>query len=175
MAIPRRKATSPLINHKQPGMRRSAGILLYRRREDKVEVFLVHPGGPFWQGKEEGAWSIPKGEFAEGDDPLLAARREFREETGQEVDGNYLELKPVQQKGGKRVYAWAVEGDIDAANIVSNTFRQEYPYKSGKWITVPEVDKAAWFLVDEARRWINPAQAALLDDLLLKLSHEKAF
>lgn len=156
-------------------MRKSAGILLYRRQHKGIEVFLVHPGGPFWQDKEEGAWSIPKGEFAEGEDPLLAARREFREETGKEVDGDFLELQPVQQKGGKRVYAWAVEGDMDAANIVSNTFRQEYPYKSGKWITVPEVDKAAWFTLDEARTKINPAQAALFDDLRQKLSHETGF
>ena len=155
-------------------MRRSAGLLLYRRRDKHIEVFLVHPGGPFWQGREEGAWSIPKGEFAETEDPLQAARREFREETGQDMEGNFLELQTIQQKGGKRVYAWAVEGDIDATNIVSNTFRQEYPYKSGKWITVPEVDKAAWFGIEEARKWINPAQAALFDDLLRKLSHEKA-
>ena len=155
-------------------MRRSAGLLLYRRRDKHIEVFLVHPGGPFWQGREEGAWSIPKGEFAETEDPLKAARREFREETGKDVEGNFLELQTIQQKGGKRVYAWAVEGDIDATNIVSNTFRQEYPYKSGKWITVPEVDKAAWFGIEEARKWINPAQAALFDDLLRKLSHEKA-
>jgi predicted NUDIX family NTP pyrophosphohydrolase len=155
-------------------MRRSAGILLYRHLNGLVEVFLVHPGGPFWQGKEEGAWSIPKGEFAEGEDPLLAARREFREETGQEVEGNFLELKTIQQKGGKQVFAWAVEGDLDATKIMSNTFRQEYPYKSGKWITVPEVDKAAWFTIEEARKKINPAQAALFDDLLQKLAHEKA-
>jgi predicted NUDIX family NTP pyrophosphohydrolase len=155
-------------------VRKSAGILLYRRREKMVEVFLVHPGGPFWQGREEGAWSIPKGEFAEGEEPLLAAIREFKEETGQVVEGVFLELKTVRQKGGKLVYAWAVEGDADASSIVSNTFRQEYPYKSGKWITVPEVDKAAWFSIEEARRWINPAQAALLDDLWQKLVNEKA-
>ena len=150
-------------------MRKSAGILLYRKTEKLVEVFLVHPGGPFWKGKEAGAWSIPKGEFADGEDPLGAARREFTEETGQSVDGRFLELVTVQQKGGKLVYAWALEGDVDADNIVSNTFRQEYPYKSGKWITVPEVDKAAWFSIGEARKKINPAQALLLDDLLQKL------
>lgn len=133
-------------------VRRSAGILLYRRHDHLVEVFLVHPGGPFWKGREEGAWSIPKGEFAEGEDALAAARREFAEETGQTIDGRFRELKTVQQKGGKLVYAWAVEGDADAQNIISNTFRQEYPYKSGKWITVPEVDKAAWLAIDEARK-----------------------
>jgi predicted NUDIX family NTP pyrophosphohydrolase len=150
-------------------MRKSAGLLVFRKREQTIEVFLVHPGGPFWKGKEEGAWSIPKGEFSEGEDPMAAARREFTEETGQTVDGDFLPLETIQQKGGKRVYAWAIEGEVDADNIVSNTFRQEYPYKSGKWITIPEVDKAAWLSLEQARNKINPAQAALLDDLLLKL------
>jgi predicted NUDIX family NTP pyrophosphohydrolase len=150
-------------------MRKSAGLLVYRKKAKKVDVFLVHPGGPFWKGKEAGAWSIPKGEFADGEDPLLTAKREFREETGQDVDGHFLPLEPVKQKGGKLVFAWAVEGNPDAENIVSNTFRQEYPYKSGKWITIPEVDKAAWFGVAEAREMINPAQAAFLDDLQQKL------
>lgn len=150
-------------------MRKSAGLLVYRRIDKAIAVFLVHPGGPFWKGKEEGAWSIPKGEFTANEDPLQAAQREFKEETGQEVSGEFIELKTVQQKGGKLVYAWAVECEVDAENICSNTFRQEYPYKSGKWITVPEVDKAAWFPVEEAGKWINPAQAALLDELKTKL------
>ena len=156
-------------------MRKSAGILVYRKKDKSIEVFLVHPGGPFWKGKEIGAWSIPKGEFTADEDALLAARREFKEEIGQEIDGDFIELKSVQQKGGKLVYAWAVEGEIDADKIVSNTFKQEYPYKSGKWITVPEVDKAAWFSVEEARQKINPAQVALLNDLEEKLKNEKAF
>jgi predicted NUDIX family NTP pyrophosphohydrolase len=155
-------------------MRRSAGLLVYRRKEKVIEVFLVHPGGPFWKGKELGAWSIPKGEFSEGEDPLAAALREFREETGQEISGHCMPLKTVQQKGGKQVFAWAMEGEPDADAIVSNTFRQEYPYKSGKWITIPEVDKAAWFAVEEARSKINPAQAAFLDELVVKLKNEKA-
>lgn len=150
-------------------MRKSAGLLLYRSKDATTEVFLVHPGGPFWKGKDLGAWSIPKGEAAEGEDALTAARREFTEETGQTVDGDFIELTTVQQKGGKLVYAWAIEADADAENIVSNTFKMEYPYKSGKWITVPEVDKAAWFGMEEARQRLNPAQAALLDDLLRKL------
>ncbi|MBB1284191.1 NUDIX domain-containing protein [Flavisolibacter sp. BT320] len=150
-------------------MRTSAGILLFRRK-DVLEVFLVHPGGPYWHGKEEGAWSVPKGEFTDKEDLLQAAKREFEEETGQPVDGDFIPLKPIQQKAGKIVYTWAVEGDIDAGRIVSNTFRQEYPYKSGKWITVPEVDKAGWFDLKEARKLMNPAQAALLDDLVQKLS-----
>ena len=151
-------------------MRKSAGLLVYRWVDKAIEVFLVHPGGPFWKGKEEGAWSIPKGEFSNGEEPLQAAQREFTEETGQTVAGEFLELKTVQQKGGKLVYAWAVEGEVDAGKIVSNTFRQEYPYKSGKWITIPEVDKAAWFSLAEARKKINPAQAALIDDLEAKLN-----
>ncbi|NTS41271.1 NUDIX domain-containing protein [Flavisolibacter sp. BT320] len=149
-------------------MRKSAGILLYRKRLP-LEVFLVHPGGPYWNGKEEGAWGIPKGEFDDAEEPLVAARREFREETGSDANGPAIELVPIRQKAGKLVYAWAVEGDLDAATIVSNTFRQEYPYKSGKWITVPEVDKAGWFTLEEARKLMNPAQVPMLDDLLQKL------
>ena len=150
-------------------MRTSAGILLYRKTNNYVEVFLVHPGGPFWKGKDKGAWSIPKGEFTEGEDPLTAAKREFEEETGQTIDGDFIELSPIQQKGGKMVYAWAVEGNADAENIVSNTFQQEYPYKSGKWITIPEVDKAGWFGVEEAKEKINAPQAALIEDLVVRL------
>jgi predicted NUDIX family NTP pyrophosphohydrolase len=150
-------------------MRKSAGLLLYRKIEMLIEVFLVHPGGPFWKGKDAGAWSIPKGEFSADEDPLTAAQREFKEETGQEVNGVFIELKNIQQQGGKLVYAWAVEAEVDAGNIVSNTFKQEYPYKSGKWITVPEVDKAAWFGVEEAKEKINPAQAAFIDDLVKKI------
>src|SRR5215210_4672704 len=119
-------------------MRKSAGLLVHRRKVHELEVFLVHPGGPFWKGKEEGAWSIPKGEFADGEEPLAAAQREFCEETGQEVNGVFFELVIVRQKSGKLVYSWAVEADVDAERIVSNTFKLEWPYKSGKWITVPE-------------------------------------
>lgn len=150
-------------------MRKSAGLLLYKETDAFLEVFLVHPGGPFWKGKDAGAWSIPKGEFTEGEEALEAAKREFKEETGQAVCGDFIPLETVQQKGGKLVFAWAVKGEVDAENLVSNTFKMEYPYKSGKWITVPEVDKAAWFGVEEAMQKINPAQAALLHDLLRKL------
>jgi predicted NUDIX family NTP pyrophosphohydrolase len=151
-------------------MRKSAGLLVFRQKNKAIEVFLVHPGGPFWKGKDQGAWSIPKGEFSDGEDPLAVAQREFREETGQAISGDFMALKTVQQKGGKLVHAWAVEGDADADNIVSNTFRQEYPYKSGRWITTPEVDKAAWLGIEEARKKINPAQEAFLDELLQKLA-----
>jgi predicted NUDIX family NTP pyrophosphohydrolase len=149
-------------------MRTSAGILLYREINNYIEIFLVHPGGPFWKGKDKGAWSIPKGEFTKDEDPLTVAKREFNEETGQIIDGDFIELKPIQQKGGKMVYAWAVEGDADAENIVSNTFRQEWPYKSGNWVTIPEVDKAGWFGVDEAKEKINPAQIELIEQLVNK-------
>ena len=152
-------------------MRTSAGILLDRKNNNYVEFFLVHPGGPFWKGKEKGAWSIPKGEFTNEEDPLIGARREFNEETGQTVEGNFIELKPIKQKGGKMVYAWAVEGDADAENIVSNTFKQEWPYKSGKWITIPEVDKAGWFGVEEAKEKINAAQVNFIEELVERLNH----
>jgi predicted NUDIX family NTP pyrophosphohydrolase len=147
-------------------MRTSAGILLYRKTNNYIEVFLVHPGGPFWKGKDKGAWSIPKGEFTKEEDPLTVAKREFFEETGQAIDGNFVELKPIQQKGGKMVYAWAVEGNADPENIVSNTFKQEYPYKSGKWITIPEVDKAGWFSVEEAKEKMNAAQVEFVEQLI---------
>jgi len=150
-------------------MRKSAGILLYRKVAGSLEVFLVHPGGPFWKNKDLCTWSIPKGEFNENEEPLSAAKREFEEETGKKVAGNFIQLKTVKQKAGKMVYAWAVEGNIDASTIVSNTFKVEWPYKSGKWQTYPEVDKAGWFSIDAAREKINAAQAELLDDLVEKL------
>ena len=114
-------------------MRKSAGILLFRIKEREPEVFLVHPGGPFWKGKDKGAWSIPKGEFDENEAAIDAAKREFMEETGKSVNGNLIQLNPVKQKGGKLVLAWVVEGDIDANHIISNTYKLEWPYKSGKF------------------------------------------
>jgi predicted NUDIX family NTP pyrophosphohydrolase len=151
-------------------MRKSAGILLYRLINKEPEVFLVHPGGPFWKSKDNGAWSIPKGEFADNEDPLSAAQREFEEETGTKPSGDFIELTPVKQKAGKMVFAWALEGDIDPAGIVSNTFKQEWPYKSGNWNTYPEVDRACWFTFNEASQKLNTAQIALLDDLANKLN-----
>jgi len=147
-------------------MRKSAGILLYRFNQQSLELFLVHPGGPFWKGKETGAWTIPKGEFGDDEEPLAAAIREFKEETGTALNGNFIELQPIKQKAGKLVYCWAVEGTIDADNIASNTYKQEWPYKSGKWQSFPEVDKAAWFSVEEAKEKINPAQVAFIDELI---------
>ncbi len=145
--------------------RTSAGLLLYRRRDGALEVFLVHPGGPFWARKDAGAWSIPKGEIDPMEEPLAAARREFTEETGLSAEGAFRPLAPITQAGGKIVQAWAVEGDVDPADLRSNTFAIEWPPRSGRQQTFPEVDRAAWFPIDVARRKINPAQAALLDEL----------
>lgn len=143
----------------------SAGLLLHRRSANRLEVFLVHPGGPFWAKKDVGAWSIPKGEVEPGQNELSEARRELREETGVEVEGEFRPLKPIKQAGGKSVHAWAIEGDCDPARIVSNTFAMEWPPRSGKQQSFPEADRAAWFDLPTARQKINPAQAALLDEL----------
>jgi predicted NUDIX family NTP pyrophosphohydrolase len=142
----------------------SAGLLLYRRRGE-LEVFLVHPGGPFWAKKDAGAWSLPKGEIAEGEDPLDTAKREFTEETGFPIDGDFRPLDPVKQAGGKMVHAWAIEADCDAAQIRSNLFSLEWPPTSGKTREFPEVDRAAWFNIPEARKRIIPAQSGFLDQL----------
>jgi len=143
----------------------SAGILLYRNTSLAVEFFLVHPGGPFFKKKDDGAWSIPKGEFDADEDPLTAARREFEEETGIALKGHFLPLTPITQKGGKVVQAWAVEGDIDSNNIKSNTFTIEWPPRSGKMQTFPEVDRAGWFNYDEAVKKINAAQVGFLNEV----------
>jgi predicted NUDIX family NTP pyrophosphohydrolase len=152
----------------------SAGILLYRRREAGVEVLLVHPGGPFWAKKDDGSWSIPKGEYAAGDDPLSAAKREFEEETGAAMDavsrGDFLPLTPIKQAGGKIVTAWSVEGDFDPTLLRSNVFELEWPPKSGRKKEFPEVDRAAWFSPDDARRKLLASQAPLLDELLARTS-----
>jgi predicted NUDIX family NTP pyrophosphohydrolase len=146
--------------------RRSAGILLYRRAADGLEVLLVHPGGPFWTNKDAGAWSIPKGEYERDDDPFQAARREFEEELGSvPPDGDALDLGETRQKSGKHVRAWALEGDLDAAAAHSNTFTVEWPPRSGRMQEFPEVDRAEWFAVEAAREKLNPAQAAFLDRL----------
>jgi predicted NUDIX family NTP pyrophosphohydrolase len=144
--------------------RRSAGLLLYRLRGEQLEVFLIHPGGPFWARKDDGAWSIPKGEFTD-EDPLAAARREFQEETGFTAEGSFRPLAPIRQAGGKMVYAWAFAGDCDAAALHSNTFSLEYPPHSGQWKSFPEVDRAAWFPLPQARRKILKSQTPLLDQL----------
>jgi predicted NUDIX family NTP pyrophosphohydrolase len=146
--------------------KRSAGILLYRLRGGP-EVLLVHPGGPFWARRDAGVWSIPKGEYEDGDDPLASALREFEEETGTALEtGELVELGDVKQKGGKVVTAWAAEGDLDADAVRSNTFTMEWPPRSGRTAEFPEIDRAGWFGIDEARERLNPAQAEFLDRLL---------
>jgi predicted NUDIX family NTP pyrophosphohydrolase len=148
-----------------PG-RRSAGLLLHRLRDDAPEVLLVHPGGPLWARRDLGAWSIPKGELDPGEEPLEAARREFREETGFDPAGPFHPLPPVRQRGGKEILAWAVAGDLDPAAVRSGTFFLEWPLRSGRRIAFPEVDRAAWFGIEAARERILPGQAALLQALL---------
>ncbi len=143
----------------------SAGLLVYRLRSGRPEVLLVHPGGPFFKNKDDGAWSIPKGEAAPGEDLLAVARREFREETGQDATGPFTPLPPVKQKGGKVVHAWAVEADCDTAAVTSNTFTIEWPPRSGRQAEFPEVDRAEFFGLAVARQKINPVQAAFLDAL----------
>lgn len=151
--------------------KKSAGLLLYRRREDSgIEVLLVHPGGPFWRNKDAGAWTIPKGEFDDKEDPLEAAKREFKEEAGSEApDGDYLPLRPIQQKNRKIVHAWAVEGDFDPATLKSNEFETEWPPKSGRTQKFPEVDRAEWFTAEAAKRKMLSGQQALVEELLRKL------
>lgn len=148
-----------------PG-KQSAGILLYRIIDGALEVFLVHPGGPFFKNKDEGSWSIPKGEFLDDEEALAAAKREFEEETGQPVNGEFIELGNIRQKSGKVVYGWALEGDIDHEGILSNTFEIEWPPRSGRQITIPEIDRASWFEPDMAKQKINPAQVAFIDRLV---------
>jgi predicted NUDIX family NTP pyrophosphohydrolase len=143
----------------------SAGILLFRRHGDSIEVFLVHPGGPYWARKDEGAWSIPKGEAETGDDLLARATLEFAQETGFAVEGPFRPLEPVTQAGGKIVHAWAVEGDADAVKIRSNTFSLEWPPRSGRTMEFPEVDRAGWFDLATARGKINKGQWPLLEQL----------
>ena len=147
----------------------SAGILLYRRKPAGLEVLLVHPGGPYWRGRDDGAWTIPKGEIAEGEEALAAARRELAEETGIVAKGPFMALEPVRQKAGKRVTAFACEGDCDAAAIVSNTFSMEWPPRSGRQHEFPEVDRAEWFDLHRAAAKINAAQAAFLAELKSRL------
>jgi len=146
--------------------KRSAGLLMYRGSGPTLAVLLVHPGGPFWAGKDLGAWSIPKGEYTADEDPLAVARREFAEETGARPGGAFRPLGDVVQVGGKRVSAWAVEGDFDPAALVSNTFETEWPPRSGRRRAFPEVDRAEWFSPDEARQKINAGQRGLIDRLV---------
>jgi predicted NUDIX family NTP pyrophosphohydrolase len=157
---------------RQPPKRsaQSAGLVLYRQRDGKLEVLLVHPGGPFWQKRDDGVWSIPKGEFDENEVGIEVARREFREELGAAApDGDATPLGDVRQSGGKTVHAWALPGDLDATRTTSNTFEIEWPPRSGKMQTFPEIDRAAWFDLDTARQKMLPAQRAFIDRLEAQL------
>ena len=153
--------------------KQSAGVLVFRRRRDGPEVFLVHPGGPFWAKKDLGAWSIPKGEPAPGEDLLEAAKREFTEETGQTMDGEFVRLPRCRQAGGKEIVAWAVDGEVDADAIVSNRIEIDWPPRSGKKLSIPEVDRGAWFSLTEAKRRINKGQVPLLDALAAAIEAPK--
>lgn len=146
-------------------MKTSAGILLFKKEKYSLYYFLVHPGGPFWRNKDLGAWSIPKGEFLPDEDPLEHALKEFKEETGKTIEGKFIGLSPVQQKGGKTVYAWALERDIETSDLYSHTFSLEWPPKSGKIIEVPEVDQWEWFSSEEAQKRINTAQKDFITEL----------
>lgn len=143
----------------------SAGILLYRVRQQNLEVFLVHPGGPFWAKKDDGAWSIPKGEFEDGADALETAKREYHEETGSQITGELRALTPLKQPSGKLVHAWVVQGDIDPLTIKSNTFSMEWPPHSGKQQEFPEIDRGAWFEIQAAHKKLLPGQRPFLDQL----------
>ena len=152
----------------------SAGVLLYRFRDRRAEVLLVHPGGPFWQRKDEGAWSLPKGEFDEGESPEAAARREFAEETGLALDAPLIALAPVRQRSGKIVHPFAAEADLDTSAIRSNLFPMEWPPRSGRMQEFPEVDRAEWFDLASAARKINPGQRPILDELARRLASDHA-
>jgi predicted NUDIX family NTP pyrophosphohydrolase len=143
----------------------SAGLLMYRIREGGLQVLLAHPGGPYFRNKDEGAWSIPKGEAEPGEDLLDVARREFEEEIGVAPTGPFIPLTPVKQQGGKLVHAWAFAGDCDPSAIVSNTFKVEWPSKSGRWLEFPEIDRAEFFELGEARRKVNVGQVPLIEEL----------
>jgi len=148
----------------------SAGLLLFRRPDGEVEILIAHMGGPFWAKKDDRAWSIPKGEYREGEDPLAAARREFEEELGSPpIEGELLDLGEVRQSSGKRVRAWAVEGDLDATSITSNTFEIEWPPRSGRMQEFPEIDRAAWVDPDTARAKLVKGQVEFVDRLVEQL------
>jgi predicted NUDIX family NTP pyrophosphohydrolase len=151
--------------------KKSAGLLMFRRHAGQLEVLLVHPGGPFWVRKDAGAWSIPKGEIGENEDPLEAARREVEEETGARPQGEFVALAPVRQAGGKIVQAWAVESEFDPTALTSNSFEMEWPPRSGRQQSFPEVDRAAWFTLSAARRKILRGQLPLLDEIARAVPH----
>lgn len=149
-------------------MKQSAGLLLFRLTNERLEFFLVHPGGPFFARKEEGFWTVPKGVLDEGENPLHAAIREFEEETGFKPQGQFIELAPIIQKGGKKVMCWALQGDANPEHLKSNLFEMEWPPRSGKMKSFPEIDRAAWFSYEEAARYINEKQIPFLLEIMQK-------
>ena len=151
--------------------KKSAGIILYRFQNNQPEIFLLHPGGPFWAKKDAGSWSIPKGEFAEDEEALSAAKRELEEETGIKAEGNFIELTPVKQKSGKTIYAWALEMEVDPEKIISNTIFIEWPPRTGFQLEIPEVDRGAWFNVEAALSKVVQGQASILRELFRKLAY----
>ena len=153
--------------------KQSAGLLVYRLRPELLEVFLVHPGGPYWSRKDDGAWSIPKGEIGLDEQPISAARREFQEETGFPIDGPFVALGSIRQSGGKTVQAFGVRGELDPAKVVSNVFSMEWPPRSGKQVEFPEIDRAAWFSIERAKLKMNPAQCEFLERLEKLTSGQK--
>jgi len=153
--------------------KRSAGLLMYRWKQDGIEVFLVHPGGPYWANKDHGAWTIPKGEYDNDEEPFAAAQREFFEETGFTADGEFLSLGEVRQRSGKLVTAWAFLGDCDPNKLRSNSCEIEWPPKSGKQLQIPEIDRGRWFAMEDARRYIRAELEQLLLRLIPLLAHEK--
>ena len=154
--------------------KKTAGVLLYRRRNSALEVFLIHPGGPFWTKKDAGAWSVPKGEIDPGEEPLSAAKREFNEETGCSADGDFIALAPIKQPGGKLITVWAVEGECDPRTVKSNSFTIEWPPRSGKRAEFPEVDRAEWFTLEAAKEKILKGQIGFLVDLQNALGERQA-
>jgi predicted NUDIX family NTP pyrophosphohydrolase len=169
-----RRAMKKPRDHEEVRMpKRSAGLLIYRRHGASLEIFLVHPGGPFWKNKDAGAWSVPKGEYTDAEDPLAAAGREFEEETGFTAAGPFLPLGEVRQAGGKIVTVWAMEGSFDPAQLRSNTFLLEWPPRSGRQVEFPEVDRAKWFSLAEAREKLLSGQLPFLDRLTAKLLPEQ--
>jgi predicted NUDIX family NTP pyrophosphohydrolase len=146
--------------------KQAAGIIVYRKNKKELEIFLCHPGGPLYKNRDEGVWQIPKGEFETNEDPFDAAKREFKEETSQTIEGEFVKLAPVKYKTGKIVYAWAIEGNVDETKVKSNLFSMEWPPKSGKQMEFPEVDRGKWFSVIEAKKKILPALSPFIDQLL---------
>jgi len=146
-------------------MKKSAGILLYKYQDQALLFLLAHPGGPFWKNKDRGSWSIPKGEFSDDENPLEAAKREFAEETGQTIDGDFTALAPVKLKSGKKIFAWAIEKNMEDGLVASNLFEMEWPPKSGKFQNFPEIDRIQWFSKEQALLKINPAQAGFIEQV----------